>query len=107
MKKEVSTWWLGVLALLFCTSALWAEPAQDRKIDLNQATLEDLKELPGIGTSTAKRILEFREKNGPFERIEDLMNVRGIGERKFLKLKDRITVGPTGKPSARGPSSRR
>lgn len=106
MKKEVSTWMLSVLAFLFCASALWAEPEQNRKINLNQATLEDLKELPGIGTSTAKRILEFREKNGPFERIEDLMNVRGIGEKKFLKLKDRITVGPAGPSSARGPSSR-
>ncbi len=106
MKKQVSTWWLGVLPFLFCVSALCAGPEQDRKIDLNQATLEDLKDLPGIGTSTARRILEFREKNGPFERIEDLMNVRGIGEKKFLKLKDRITVNPAGPSSARGPSSR-
>ncbi len=106
MKKQVSTWLLGVLPFLFCASALCAGPEQDRKIDLNQATLEDLKDLPGIGTSTARRILEFREKNGPFERIEDLMNVRGIGEKKFLKLKDRITVGAAGPSSARGPSSR-
>ena len=106
MKKQVSTCLLGVLPLLFCASALWAGPEQDRKIDLNEATLEDLEDLPGIGTSTAKRILEFREKNGPFERIEDLMNVRGIGEKKFLKLKDRITVGAAGSSSARSPSSR-
>ena len=107
MKRQVSTWCVGFFALLFCISALWSEPARDRKVDLNQATVEELKDLPGIGTSTAKRILEFREKNGPFERIEDLMNVRGIGEKKFLKLKDRITVGPAAPSRARGPSSPR
>jgi competence protein ComEA len=42
----------------------------------------------------AERILELREKSGPYKRIEDLMNIRGIGEKKFLKLKDLITVKP-------------
>ena len=40
----------------------------------------------------AERILEFRRKNGPFKRIEDLMNVRGIGEKKFRRMRDRIRV---------------
>lgn len=91
--------------MLFCASALWAEPELDRKIDLKPATLEDLKDLPGIETSTAEHILEFRETNAPFEQIEDLMNVQGIGEKKFLKLEDRITVGSPGPSSARAPSS--
>ncbi len=64
------------------------------KIDLNTATLSQLNSLPGIGPVIAERILELREKSGPFKRIEDLMNVRGIGEKKFLKLKDLITVKP-------------
>ena len=62
------------------------------KIDLNTATLSQLNSLPGIGPVIAERILELREKSGPFKRIEDLMNIRGIGEKKFLKLKDLITV---------------
>ena len=62
------------------------------KLDLNKATVAELQTLPGVGSRTAERIVEFREKNGPFKRIEDLMNVSGIGEKKFLKLKDRITV---------------
>ena len=40
----------------------------------------------------AERILEYRQKNGPFKKIEDLMNVKGIGEKNFLKLKARLTV---------------
>ena len=64
------------------------------KIDLNTATLSQLNSLPGIGPVIAERILELREKSGPFKRIEDLMNIRGIGEKKFLKLKDLITAKP-------------
>ena len=62
------------------------------KIELNTATLSQLDGLPGIGPVIAERILELREKSGPYKRIEDLMNIRGIGEKKFLKLKDLITV---------------
>ena len=62
------------------------------KININQADLEELQSLRGIGPSLATRIIEYREKHGPFRRIEDLMNVRGIGETSFLKLREQITV---------------
>ena len=61
-------------------------------INLNTATAAQLESLPGIGKSTAERILEYRQKNGGFKKIEDLMNVRGIGEKGFLKMKGLITV---------------
>jgi len=61
-------------------------------INLNTATVAQLETLPGIGKSTAERILEYRQKNGSFKKIEDLMNVRGIGEKSFLKMKGLITV---------------
>jgi competence protein ComEA len=63
-------------------------------VDLNAATAVQLESLPGIGPRTAQRIIEYREKNGGFKKIEELMNVRGVGEKSFLKIKDRITVAP-------------
>lgn len=63
-------------------------------VNLNTATATDLQALPGIGASTAARIVEYRQKHGPFKKIEDLMNVRGVGERSFLKLRAMITVAP-------------
>jgi competence protein ComEA len=62
-------------------------------INLNSATVPQLETLPGIGRSTAEKIVEYRQKNGGFKKIEDLMNVQGIGEKSFLKLKPLVTVG--------------
>ena len=61
-------------------------------LDLNSATEAELMELPGIGEELARRIVEYRENNGPFSAVEDIMQVSGIGESKFAGLKDRVTV---------------
>ena len=61
-------------------------------INLNTATQADLESLPGIGKSTAQRILEYRQKSGGFKKVEELMNVKGIGEKSFLKIRNRLTV---------------
>ncbi|HKB13783.1 MAG TPA: helix-hairpin-helix domain-containing protein [Vicinamibacterales bacterium] len=62
-------------------------------VNINTATVAELDALPGIGAKTAALIVEYRQKNGPFKKIEELMNVRGVGEKNFLKLKPQITVG--------------
>jgi competence protein ComEA len=62
-------------------------------LNLNSATEAQLEALPGIGPAMATRIVEYRKKNGPFKKAEDLMNVKGIGEKSFVKLKALITVG--------------
>jgi len=63
-------------------------------VNINTATPAELQTLPGIGAATATRILEYRQKNGGFKKIEDIMNVRGIGEKSFLKLKPHLTITP-------------
>lgn len=69
-------------------------------VNLNTASLAELETLPGIGSKVAARIVEYRKMKGPFRKIEELMNVQGIGEKAFLKLRAQITVGA--KPDAAG-----
>lgn len=65
---------------------------QGKLINLNSATVADLETLPGIGPSLAQRIIDYREKNGGFRRVEDLLEVAGIGPKKFEELRDAVTV---------------
>jgi competence protein ComEA len=61
-------------------------------VNLNTASASQLEALPGIGAKTAQRIVEYRQKNGSFKKVEELMNVKGVGEKTFLKLKPQLTV---------------
>jgi len=69
--------------------------ASGRVVNINTATVAELTELPGVGSKTAERIVEYRQKNGQFKKAEDLMNVRGIGEKSFVKMKAQIAVTAT------------
>jgi comEA protein len=64
----------------------------EKKININLAYTADLQRLPGIGEVMAERIVEYREQNGSYKRIEDIMLVKGIGIKKFEKVRDLITV---------------
>ena len=61
-------------------------------LDLNTATAEELTALPGIGEALAQRIVDYREAHGPFEAVEDIMNVSGIGEGKLAGMEGLIAV---------------
>ena len=63
-------------------------------VNINTASAKELETLPGVGAVTARRIIDYREAHGPFETIEDIQNVPGIGEKTFEGLRDTIGVGP-------------
>ena len=70
-----------------------ATEASTGPINLNSATAAQIAVLPGIGPKTADLVVQYRQKNGPFKKIEEIMNVKGIGEKSFLRIKDCLTVG--------------
>jgi competence protein ComEA len=76
---------------LVAQQAQTTKPASE-KININTASLEELQKLPRIGPKVAQRILDYRKQNGNFKKIEDIMKVRGIGEKVFAQMKDLITV---------------
>ncbi len=69
-----------------------ASQTSTKKININTASLTELQELPRIGEKIAQRIIDFRKENGKFMSTTDLLKVKGIGEKIFDSLKDRITV---------------
>ena len=88
------------LLLVLCLTVVMSSPlsAQQKQttatklININSATIQELSTLPRIGEQTAKRIVEFRKTHGKFKRIQDLMKVKGIGEKTFKKFEKLITV---------------
>ena len=68
------------------------ENEEDTIININTASKEKLMKLDGVGEGTAKKIIQYRQENGYFNTIEELKNVPGIGESKFNRLKDAITI---------------
>jgi len=94
---------LALVAALVCVSSPMAAQRASRPpvaatgvstgpVNLNSATAAQIAELPGIGPKTADLVVQYRQKNGPFKKIEEIMNVKGIGEKSFLRIKDRLTV---------------
>ena len=100
MLRIVAVLWLAIF--LPAVSAIAKKKPPDHPIDLNVANEKELEELPGVGPTTAKAIIDFREKSGHFKRVEDLLTIRGISETKLQKMKPYLTIGPgpTAKPAA-------
>ena len=84
------------LALALCSFAATAA------INLNTATKDELVALPGIGPAKAQAIIDYRSKNGAFKSIEELKDVKGIGAKRYEKIKGELTVvGASAKPAAK------
>jgi competence protein ComEA len=82
-----------ILMVALPVGAQQAKPAkQQSKININKATVVELTQLAKIGEKYAERIVEFRKKNGPFKKPEDIMKVKGIGEKTYKLNKDKIVI---------------
>jgi competence protein ComEA len=96
----------SLLALICCTLLIGAAAAKKKPpaapLDVNTATAAQLEQVPGIGPTTANAIVQFRRKSGPFERIEDLLAIRGISARKLEQIRPYVTLS---KPAPRKPAS--
>ena len=100
MKREFTNLLVLVLIIFSLNQVGFAQQAtspaketgKSAVVNINSAGQSDLERLPGIGPSLAKKILDFRQKNGQFKSPNDLMAVPGIGEKKFEQLKNLITV---------------
>ncbi len=82
--------------LLLTVFALVTAPAvfaNSGKIDLNTATVEQLKGLPGIGEKTAEAIVKHRKEHGNFQSVDELLEIKGIGKKKLGKIRPLVTVG--------------
>ena len=106
-RRFAAAWWAALCAVLVCLCAT-APPVRQAeyppwdgapyfdagpdRVDVDTAPAAELETLPGIGESLARRIIAYREANGPFGSIEEIMEVSGIGEAKFAELEDRVTV---------------
>jgi len=84
---------LALAVIVLGTVPTLSAAAENDPIDLNRATAGELIQLPGVGEVIAKRIVDFREEHGPFKRVEDLMKVKGIGEKSLEKIRPYIQVG--------------
>jgi competence protein ComEA len=79
------------------------KPDAAKRLDLNKATAEELDTLPEVGPKLAKAIVAFREKSGPFRRVEDLLAVPGISKRRLEKIRPHVYVEPPKRESGSAP----
>lgn len=93
MKKMI----LGLFTTLLTSLSMAA-------VNINTASVSELEALPGIGPAKAKAIVAYRDQNGAFKNVEDLKNVKGIGEGIFSKLKDEAAVGSNSTPKTAKPA---
>jgi competence protein ComEA len=85
---------LPALALALFMQSAWAA------VNLNTATKDELIALPGIGPAKAQAIIDYRSQHGGFRQVEELKDVKGIGAKRFEKLKAELVVTPVGHPAA-------
>jgi competence ComEA-like helix-hairpin-helix protein len=93
---------IGVCLLLFLFAAVVVAKKKppEKPVNINTATSEQLQTVPGIGPSTAQKILQMRKSYGPFKSVDDLLAVRGLGQKRLDKMRKYLTVGKASPPKS-------
>jgi competence ComEA-like helix-hairpin-helix protein len=96
---------IAVILIVACSFAAMAQTKQPpaHPLDLNVANVKELEQVPGIGPKTAQAIVDFRHKSGRFHRVEDLLAIKGISQRKLDKMRPYLKVSPQPPPPAPPP----
>jgi competence ComEA-like helix-hairpin-helix protein len=103
-RKPFRIFYAALCLSLFLAAFVFAQKQPPAKpIDLNTANVKELQQLPGVGPVTAQRIIEMREKSGRFRRVEDLLAVRGISQKKLEAMKPFVKVSPPTSTPAKKP----
>ena len=110
MRQQPSVRLLFFLCALCLLSSAAIEAGKKKPplkpININTANSEELQEVPGIGPATAEKILEMRKSYGPFKSVDDLLAIRGLGEKRLNKMRKYLTVGKTNPPKADVPPAK-
>jgi len=98
-----------IQALVLALALPLVSETPQQPVNINTATMTELMQLPKVGAKTAERIVAFRKEHGGFRRVEEIMNVKGIGEKSFAKLRPHMTLGgpAQAKPAASNPAQRK
>jgi competence ComEA-like helix-hairpin-helix protein len=93
---------IAAILIVVCSFAMLAQTKQPpaHPLDLNVANVKELQQVPGIGPKTAQAIVDFRHKSGRFRRVEDLLAIKGISQRKLDKMRPYLKVAPQPPPPA-------
>src|SRR5438094_6825310 len=99
---------LSLYLILFRSAAASAGKKKPpvKPVNINTATSEELQQVPGIGPATAQKILQMRKSYGPFKSVDDLLAIRGLGEKRLDKMRKYLTVGKMNPPKAEAPTNR-
>lgn len=85
---------LGIVSSFAAEHESQSAKTKFKELNLNTATVEELSAIKGLGTEKAKAIVEFREKNGPFSKVDDLLQVKGIDEKTLGEIRSMVKVEP-------------
>ena len=96
---------LGLIIVLSAAASAGKKKPPAKPVNINTATSEELQQVPGIGPATAQKILQMRKSYGPFKNVDDLLAIRGLGEKRLDKMRKYLTVGKISPPKAAQPAA--